>query len=115
MEKQEKIIEKTEGVKSAGEYGWLKIGLSRPLEFQNMKTEVLDLTGLVDLTLEDLNRIYDTYAALGGAGMVMQEATMRFAQLTAAAVTGLPIEMIGKLGAKDAIKLKNRVYRFFYR
>ena len=99
---------------SAGTHGWLKFKLDGPLEFNGLTAEEMDLTGLLDMTLDDMNGLYDTYAALGGAGMVMQESTLRFAQLTAASVTGFPIEMIGRLKAKDAIKLKNRIYRFFY-
>lgn len=106
--------EKQETSTMAEAYGWLKFKLAGPLEFNGLNAEEMDLTGLLDMTLDDMNGLYDTYAALGGAGMVMQEATLRFAQLAAAAVTGFPIEMIGKLKAKDAIKLKNRIYRFFY-
>lgn len=95
-------------------YGWLKIKLENPLEFNGLSANEIDLSGLLDMTLDDMNGLYDTYATLGGAGMVMQEATLRFAQLAAASVTGFPIEMLGRLKAKDAIKLKNRIYRFFY-
>ena len=45
---------------------------------------------------------------------VMQEVTLLFAKLTAQHLTGLPLEVLGNLSARDAIVLKNRVYRFFY-
>lgn len=113
-EDQEGVAEKNEEELTSGVYGWLKFKLDSQLEFNGLTAKEMDLTGLLDMTLDDMNGLYDTYAALGGAGMVMQESTLRFAQLVAASVTGFPIEMIGRLKAKDAIKLKNRIYRFFY-
>lgn len=96
------------------EYSYLKFDLAKPLEYQGQNITSMDLTKLAEATLNDLNGLYDTYAALGGPGMVMQEATLRFAQLAASYATGYPIEMIGRVSARDAIHIKNRVYRFFY-
>lgn len=118
MEVEKKIKSSTDDIEDQDankERDWMKIKLSEPLEYQGQKVTSLDISGLEKMTLDDMNGLYDTYALIGGAGMVMQETTMRFAQLAAASATGYPIEMIGKLKAKDALKLKNRVYRFFYR
>lgn len=93
---------------------WMKFKLSRPVEYQGIRMEEMDLSGLDELTGRDMNQIYDLYTANGGSGIVMQESTLRFAQLIANRVAGYPLELIEKMGPKDSMKLKNRVYRFFF-
>ena len=44
----------------------------------------------------------------------MQETSLLFAELVAQRLTRLPLETLGTMRAKDAIKLKNRIYRFFF-
>lgn len=93
---------------------WKIIRLKKPVSHMGMQIESLDLTGLDDMTLDDMARIYSIYDEMGGTGTVMQESTLLFAKLTAQHLTGLPLEVLGNLSARDAIVLKNRVYRFFY-
>lgn len=93
---------------------WKIIKLRKPVSHMGMQIESLDLTGLDDMTLDDMARIYSIYDEMGGTGTVMQESTLLFAKLTAQHLTGLPLEVLGNLCARDAIVLKNRVYRFFY-
>lgn len=106
--------EKTVTSESVGESDYLKFRLSKPVDYQQFHLEELDLSGMENLTGNDMNVIYDLYTSLGGSGMVMQESTLRFAQITASRATELPLELFGKLSAKDTIRLKNRIYRFFY-
>lgn len=93
---------------------WLKFKLENPVDYQQIHLEELDLNPIRDLNGNDMNVIYDIYASLGGDGYVMQETTLRFAQVAASRATGVPMELLGMLSAKDTIKLKNRIYRFFY-
>ena len=93
---------------------WKIIKLSKPLEHLGSQVTELDLTGLDDLTLNDLNELYNTYELMGGGGTVMQETSLLFAELVAQRLTRLPLETLGTMRAKDAIKLKNRIYRFFF-
>ncbi len=93
---------------------WKVIKLKKPVSHMGMQIEALDLTGLDDMTLDDMARIYNIYDEMGGAGTVMQESTLLFAKLTAQHLTGIPLEVLGNLSAKDAVLLKNRIYRFFY-
>ena len=104
--------EKKESSKKAND--WKIIKLSKPLEHLGSQVTELDLTGLDDLTLNDLNELYNTYELLGGGGTVMQETSLLFAELVAQRLTRLPLETLGTMKAKDAIKLKNRIYRFFF-
>lgn len=93
---------------------WMKFKLSRPVEYQGNRVEEMDLSGLEELTGRDMNQLYDLYTASGGSGIVMQESTLLFAQLIANRVTGYPVELIERMSARDSMKLKNRVYRFFF-
>ena len=93
---------------------WLKLKLKTPVEYQGIKVDQLDLSSMETLTGRDLNSIYDLYANMGGSGIIMQEATLLFAQLIASKVTGFPLELFYVLKAGDSVKLKNRVYRFFF-
>lgn len=112
-EETEKAVKRTPE-KALKKEGWKFIALEKPVEYMGMKVEALDLTGLDDLTLDDMIEVYNLYDAMGGQGTVMQESSLLFAKLTAQRLTGVPLEALGKIGAKDAIKLKNRIYRFFY-
>ena len=92
----------------------MKFKLSKPVEYQGIKAESVDLSKLEELTGRDMNQIYDLYSANGGSGISMQESTLLFAQLIANRVTGYPLELIEMFSARDSFWLKNRVYRFFF-
>lgn len=111
MEKEKKV---TEAVETDTKQEWMKIKLKTPVEYQGIQVENLDLTGMEMLTGRDLNAVYDLYANMGGSGIIMQEATLLFAQLIASRVTGFPLELFYAMRAGDSVKLKNRVYRFFF-
>lgn len=96
------------------EKAWMKFKLSKPVEYQGIKAESVDLSKLEELTGRDMNQIYDLYSANGGSGISMQESTLLFAQLIANRVTGYPLELIEMFSARDSFWLKNRVYRFFF-
>ena len=106
--------EKKEAIEEPKKPSWLVLNLITPIEYQGTKISTLDLTGLKEMTGEDLNVIYDLYESMGGTGSIMQESTLRFAQVIASRATGYPMEAITKLKAKDSVALKGRVYRFFF-
>ena len=76
---------------------WKIIKLSKPLEHLGSQVAELDLTGLDDLTLNDLNELYNTYELMGGGGTVMQETSLLFAELVAQRLTRLPLETLGTM------------------
>lgn len=124
MNNDEAALGKTEAGEGTAEYAeskegtaledWLKFKLDRPVKYQQLYVEALDLSAIKELNGNDMNVIYDLYSSMGGTGTVMQESTLRFAQIAASRVTGYPLELFGELSAKDTVKLKNRMYRFFY-
>lgn len=109
-------MEKDDNKKSEAvqEDNWLKLVLKTPVEYQGMQVTEIDLSGLRDMTGKDLNVVYDLYSNMGGSGIVMQETSLLFAQIIASRATGYPIELFNNMRAKDAVLLKNRVYRFFF-
>lgn len=111
MEKEQKVMDEKE---TSGKQEWLKFKLKEPVEYQGIHVESLDLSDMDSLTGKDLNSVYDLYANMGGSGIIMQEATLLFAQIIASRVTGFPLELFYVLKAGDSVKLKNRVYRFFF-
>ena len=92
----DKTQNETKKESSEAKKDWKIITLKKPVEYQGM------------------DNAYDTYYALGGNRQIMQESTLLFAQIMAAQVTGYQIEVFERMGAKDAMCLKNRVYRFFF-
>ena len=110
----DKTQNETKKESSEAKKDWKIITLKKPVEYQGMEVKEIDLGKLEDLTAQDMNNAYDTYYALGGNRQIMQESTLLFAQIMAAQVTGYQIEVFERMGAKDAMCLKNRVYRFFF-
>ena len=97
------------------EKDWLVLDLEKPVTYNGMQINQLDMSGLREMTGRDLNVIYDLYASQGGDRVIMQESTLLFAQVVASGVCGYPVEAVQELKAKDSVYLKNRVYRFFFR
>lgn len=93
---------------------WKVFRLSKPVMHMGNPVRELDLTGLDSLTLDDMTELYNLYEGMGGTGTIMQESSLLFAKLTVQRMTGLTLETLGQISAKDAVKLKNRLYRFFY-
>lgn len=110
MENEEKAAEKTQTEKKDR----LILELKTPVEYKGTKITQLDLRGLREMKGGELNTVYDLYSAQGGSDLVMQEATLLFAQILASRVSGYQLEAIMEIKARDSVLLKNRVYGFFF-
>lgn len=93
---------------------WKVIKLGKPIEYQGTEVREINLSKMDDLTAQDMNGTYDLYYTLGGNRQIMQESTLLFAQILAHKVTGYPMEVFERMNIRDAMRLKNRVYRFFF-
>lgn len=111
-EKQETAVQEEAAPKRKND--WKVIRLSKAVMHMGNPVRELDLTGLDSLTLDDMTELYNLYEELGGTGTIMQESSLLFAKLVMQRLTGLTMETLGQIPAKDAVKLKNRLYRFFY-
>ena len=105
---------KTEAHKEDAEKDWMTVKLSKAITYQEIEVKEINLKKMEDLTAQDMNNIYDLYYALGGNKQIMQESTLLFAQILASQTTWYPMEVFERMSAKDAMRLKNRVYRFFF-
>lgn len=87
--------------------------LSRAYKFEGREIDQIDLSGLDDITAEDMiraNRALTTQ----GAVSVLPELSLEYALHMAASVAHLPIEFFRKLKPRDAMNVKNEVTNFLF-
>ena len=87
------------------------ITLSKKYSFEGKDYEKVDLSGIENLTGNDLLDADKAFAATGGFAPV-PELTLPYTFAVAATSTSLPVEFFNGLPAKDALKVKNEVVRF---
>lgn len=90
-----------------------KIVFSKAYRFENKEYLGVDLSGLDNLTAEDMIAA-DKFVAASGSFSPMPELSIGYALFIASCATDLPIEFFRRLPPKDAIKIKNQVTNFFY-
>jgi hypothetical protein len=87
--------------------------LSKAYAFEGQTISEIDLSGLANLTAEDMIAA-DKYLTRNGTVATMPEMTLEYACFIASRAAALPVEFFRRLSPRDAIKLKNRVTSFFY-
>lgn len=87
--------------------------LSKPYTFEDKIYKELDLSGLSELTTEDMVAA-EKYMSRNGNISVMPEMSIEYACFICSRATDLPVEFFRRLPPKDAIKIKNKVTGFFY-
>lgn len=91
----------------------LVVNLHKPYKFEGSTYEKINLTGLEDLTTEDMiatNKILNR----SGNTSLLPENDIEYACVIAARATKLPIEFFRNLHPKDAIKVKTKVSNFLF-
>lgn len=91
----------------------LVIKFKKPYTFEGEKISEIDLSGLENITGNDMVQVNKGLVKQGVTPM-LQEMQLEYAQLMAARVTGRPVEFFRNLSAKDSMKLKNTVSNFIY-
>lgn len=89
------------------------VKFSKPYRFEGKTYSEVDLSGMDDLSAEDMIAA-DRYLTRSGSFSVMPEMTLEYACFIAARAAKQPIEFFKGLPPKDALKVKNRVTSFFY-
>ncbi len=89
------------------------VKFSKTYEFEGARISEVDLSGLENLTAEDMfnaqqNLVVQNYVC------VQQESDPKYCILIAAYATQLPSEFFNQLSIKDATKVKNRVSAYFF-
>lgn len=90
-----------------------KIALNKTYTCDGNEIKDLDLSGLNNLTSQDLidaNRIYTAQTGMPP----LSEADMLYTFLIAYKVTNLPIDFFTSLSAKDGMKVKSAVSNFLF-
>ncbi len=91
----------------------LVLKFKKPYMFEGKVYTEIDLSGLENLTGEDMVKVNNTLVARGRLP-VLQEMSLEYAQEMAAQVTGLPIEFFKGLPAKKSMRLKNTISNFIH-
>ncbi len=86
--------------------------LKKKTAFEGTEYTEFDLSGLEELTGEDLGNLRKQTENLEGMQMI-PEKTPTFAYLAAAKVTGLPYDLFKNLFAQDACRLTYTISGFF--
>lgn len=86
--------------------------LKKKAFFEGTEYTEFDLSGLEELTGEDLGTLCKQAENLDGMLMI-PEKSLTFAYLAASKVTGLPYDLFKKLSAKDTCRLRYTVSGFF--
>lgn len=73
----------------------------------------IDLSGLYDMTAEDMFAVDEQMYRSGFAGQ-NPEITRKYALLTAARINRKPWDYCNRMRARDAVRIKNVVSGFFY-
>ncbi|UAT29504.1 phage tail assembly protein [Bacillus badius] len=88
-----------------------EVVFKKPYTFEGTEYKSIDLSGIEDLTSNDLLKADQVYSEKGGFSPA-PELTMQFAFIIAAQAAKLPIEFFNNLPARDGLKVKNMVVRF---
>lgn len=115
IEKKEEILQEAAGqaASSAVKKPSVIVKLYDPYLFNGQKVTEIDLSGLYDMTAEDMFSVDEQMRRLGYSGQ-NPEITRRYALLTAALLNHEPWEWCNCMKARDAVRIKNVVSGFFY-
>lgn len=86
---------------------------NKPFVFEGKTYNEIDLSALENITGEDMIQV-NRRLTVAGCAPLLQEMSLEYAQMMAAQVTGMPIELFKALPAKASMKLKNIVTNFIY-
>ncbi|MDR0924296.1 MAG: phage tail assembly protein [Hungatella sp.] len=81
--------------------------------FDGVEIKEIDLSGLYDMTAEDMFAVDEQMRRRGYSGQ-NPEITRLYALLTAARINHKPWEWCNRMKARDAVRIKNVVSGFFY-
>lgn len=115
IEKREEILQEAAGqaASSAMKKQSLIVKLYDPYLFDGQEVTEIDLSGLYDMTAEDMFAVDEQMRRLGYSGQ-NPEITRQYALLTTAKLNDKPWEWCNRMKARDAVRIKNVVSGFFY-
>lgn len=90
------------------------IKFKKPYMFEHVEYTQIDLSGLDNLTAQDMISINRVMSRTSAGIDVMPEVSLEYACNIAARATKLPVEFYLQLPPREAIKIKNRVMVFLF-
>lgn len=90
-----------------------KVKLSKTYEFEGSRISEVDLTGIENLTADDMIRAQQALTMQNHVA-VQLESDPKYCMMIAAYASELPSEFFYKLSIKDATKVKNTVSAYFF-
>ena len=91
----------------------LVVKFTRAYNFDGELIKEVDLSGMDDLSANDMIKANKILNASGGASVV-PEMALEYTLVIASFASKKPVEFFKALRPKDAIKIKNRVTSFFF-
>ena len=91
----------------------LVVKFTRAYNFEGETISEVDLSGMDDLSANDMIKANKVLNASGNA-TVLPEMALEYTLVIASYATKRPVEFFKALRPKDAIKIKNRVTSFFF-
>lgn len=115
MNGTERNVETTDNISTAEDGGVnMIITFRKPYTFEGKQYEKLDLTGLEELTGEDMIAVNRIMSRTSPGSDVMPEVSLEYACNLAARAAKLPAEFFFRLPPREAMKVKNRVMAFLF-
>lgn len=112
--KEQETVETTVSETPVDDEDSLVIKFKKPFTFEQKEYEEIDLTGLDDLTAQDMVSV-DRILKRHSSGIdVMPEVSMEYALNLAAKAAKQPIEFFQALPPREAMKVKNRIMGFLF-
>lgn len=108
----EKVIEVSKEIEQEKE-GDLVVKFTRAYSFEGENITEVDLSGMDDLSANDMIKANKILNASGNA-TVLPEMALEYTLVIASFATKKPVEFFKALRPKDAIKIKNTVTSFFF-
>lgn len=91
----------------------LKVVLMGPYNFEGKTYSEVDLSGLREITTQDMVKVQKLMQKKGTLAAV-PELTLEFNCYMASSATGLPVEFFQGLPCRDGLKVKNKVTNFLF-
>jgi len=89
------------------------VKFAKPYQFEGKAYTEVDLSGLEDLTAEDMIQA-EKYLVRNGGISAAPELSITYTCFIAAVAADKPVEFFRGLPPKDALKVKSKVTSFFY-
>ena len=89
------------------------VRLTHEYTFEVQKISEIDMSGMEDLTADDMIKASKVLNANGNVS-VITETNLEYDLIIASFATGKPIEFFKALKPRDAIRIKNKVTSFFF-